>query len=100
MANTIGSRVNSRKTPIIVVMQRLHEEETTGFLLSGATGEKWTHLELPALRENEACELVALWPFKHTVAELVVMRDAAPYMFCGQYQQRPTPETGGMIELG
>lgn len=100
MVNTIGSRVNSRKTPIIVVMQRLHEEDTTGFLLGGATGEKWTHLELPALRENEGGELVALWPFKHTVEELVRMRDAAPYMFSGQYQQRPTPETGGMIELG
>lgn len=99
MVNTVGSRVNSRKTPIIVVMQRLHEEDTTGFLLGGATGEKWEHLELPALRECEDGTLVALWPFKHTVEELIRMRDANGYVFSGQYQQRPTPETGGVIEL-
>jgi hypothetical protein len=47
----IRSRVNSRDTPIIVVMQRLHEDDFSGWLLNGGTGEYWYHLCLPALIE-------------------------------------------------
>jgi hypothetical protein len=47
--STIRSRVNDRETPIIVIMQRLHEEDLSGFLLNGGSGEKWDHLCLPAL---------------------------------------------------
>lgn len=100
MVNTVGSRVNSRKTPIIVVMQRLHEEDTTGYLLGGATGEKWTHLKLAALTELDDGTLIALWPQKHTVEELIRMRDANGYVFSGQMQQSPTPDSGGVINTG
>ncbi len=47
----IRSRVDNRDTPIIVVMQRLHEEDFCNWLLEGGTGEKWHHLCLPALIE-------------------------------------------------
>ena len=33
--NTIRSRVNDRDTPIIVIMQRLHEDDLSGYLLNG-----------------------------------------------------------------
>lgn len=100
MSNTIASRVNSRKTPIIVVMQRLHEEDTTGYLLDGGTGDDWTHLKLAALTEDPVTgEPKALWPFKHTVEELERQRDADPYVFSGQMQQEPTPIAGGVVSL-
>lgn len=100
MSNTIASRVNSRKTPIIVVMQRLHEEDTTGFLLDGGTGDTWTHLKLAALTEDPVTgEKRALWPFKHTVAELERQRDADAYVFSGQMQQEPTPASGGVVSI-
>ena len=35
--NTIRSRVNSRETPVIVIMQRLHEEDMSGFLLANGS---------------------------------------------------------------
>lgn len=98
MVNTIGSRVNSRKTPIIVIMQRLHEEDTTGFLLNGGTGEKWDHVCFSALYEENGQEK-ALWPHKHTVEELKQMREANAYVFSGQYQQTPTPAAGGVVKL-
>ena len=50
--NTIRTRVNSRETPIIIIMQRLHEEDLSGFLLDGGSGEEWEHLCLPALDKN------------------------------------------------
>ena len=91
--NTLESRKNAPNTPIILIMQRLHEEDLAGWLLAGGNGETWDHICLPALREDGT----SLWPEKHTVADLRRMEQAAPYTFSGQYQQRPTPAEGGIF---
>ena len=89
--STIRSRVNDRETPIIVIMQRLHEDDLSGFLLNGGSGEDWEHLCLPALNElNEP-----LWEDKHSFEELEQIRQANRYNFAGQYMQTPSPEEGG-----
>ena len=89
--STIRSRVNDRNTPIIVIMQRLHEDDMSGFLLDGGSGEDWEHLCLPALdKENNP-----LWEQKHTFEELEQIRQASRYNFAGQYMQTPSPEEGG-----
>ena len=44
---TFASRRNSDDVPIIVVMQRIHEEDLSGFLLDGGSGEKWSHIKMP-----------------------------------------------------
>lgn len=96
--NTIRSRTNDLttddkefKTPIIVIMQRLHEEDLSGFLLNGGSGEEWEHLCLPALDENNK----PLWKEKHTFKDLEQIRQADRYTFAGQYQQQPSPDEGG-----
>ncbi|WP_396195918.1 phage terminase large subunit [Flavobacterium sp.] len=89
--NTIRSRVNDRDTPIIVIMQRLHEDDMSGFLLNGGSGEEWTHLCLPALNENNE----PLWKEKHTFEELEQIRQGSRYTFAGQYMQTPSPDEGG-----
>ena len=89
--NTIRSRVNSRNTPIIVIMQRLHEDDLSGFLLDGGSDEEWTHLCMPALKENNE----PLWPDKHSFEELESIRKADSYTFAGQYMQTPAPDEGG-----
>jgi predicted phage terminase large subunit-like protein len=88
---TIRSRVNDRDVPIIVIMQRLHENDMTGFLLENGSGEEWTHLKLPALNENNE----PLWPNKHSFSELEAIRQASRYTFAGQYMQEPAPQEGG-----
>ena len=89
--NTIRSRVNDRDTPIILIMQRLHEDDLSGYLLNGGSGEVWEHLCLPALDENNN----PLYPEKHTFEELEQIRQANRYNFAGQYMQQPAPEEGG-----
>ena len=89
--STIRSRVNDRETPIIVIMQRLHEEDLSGFLLNGGSGEHWEHLCLPALDENNN----PLWKEKHNFEELEQIRQANRYNFSGQYMQTPSPAEGG-----
>lgn len=91
--NTVESRTNSKDTPIIVVMQRLHMEDLAGHLIRGDNGEEWTVLCLPAIKADGT----ALWPFKHSIEKLERMRDAAPYHFSGQYLQQPIPDGGGLF---
>ncbi len=91
--NTLESRKNSPSTPIILIMQRLHEKDLAGWLLGGGNGEQWEHVCLPALREDGT----ALWPEKHDVEALERMRRAAPYTFAGQYQQSPAPPEGNIF---
>lgn len=92
--NTLESRKNAPHTPIIVIMQRVHEEDLAGWLLEGGNGEKWEHINLATLRDDGT----ALWPAKHTVETLKVMMQASPYIFSAQYQQRPTPPEGGIFK--
>lgn len=92
--NTLESRKNSPDTPIILIMQRLHEHDLSGWLLDGGNGEEWEHVCLPALREDGT----ALWPEKHTVADLERMRDSSAYTFIGQYQQAPAPPEGNLFK--
>jgi len=45
----IRHRTATRETPIIVIMQRLGDEDFSGFLLEGGSGELWYHLCLPSI---------------------------------------------------
>ncbi|HFC8542711.1 TPA: phage terminase large subunit [Neisseria weaveri] len=92
--NTLESRKNSPDTPIIVIMQRLHENDLSGWLLDGGNGEEWEHLCLSAIQDDGT----ALWPEKHDIDTLHKMEQAAPYVFAGQYRQRPAPPDGGMFK--
>lgn len=93
--STIRNRVNSRKTPIIVIMQRVHPMDLSGYLQEIEPGE-WEVISLPCLipDESEPNGLRALWPFKHTVEELIALEKLNPIVFQTQYQQNPKPKEG------
>lgn len=92
--NTLESRKNSPDTPIILIMQRLHESDLAGWLLDGNNGEEWEHVCLSAIQDDGS----ALWPDKHSINDLRRMEQASPYVFAGQYRQRPAPPEGGIIK--
>lgn len=93
--NTIRNRVNSRNTPIIIIMQRLHERDLCGYLLE-LEPEEWTVLSLPAIYKDEKGNECALWPHKHTLEELRHIQKNDSYVFETQYMQNPTP-IGGLL---
>lgn len=94
---TIKSRFNSTKTPCIVIMQRLHEEDFCGTLLKD--GEyNFRHLVLPAIVDEGLPTEHALWPQKHSLDALKAMQKKNSYMFSGQMQQRPSPLGGGILK--
>jgi len=102
--NTIKSRTNSKKTPIIIIMQRLHEDDMTGFLLDGGSEFDFFHLNLPAINEDGPNEYdprfkgEALWPRKHDALQLKAMEAKSIMTYAGQYQQRPAPAEGNIIK--
>lgn len=97
--STIRNRVNSRNTPFIIIMQRLHENDLCGYLMKKEPGE-WDVLSLPALSYDEDGKPEPLWEFKHTAQELMALRDTNEYVFDTQYMQKPTPLGGLMYHRG
>ena len=91
---TAGNRLNHRKTPRLVIGQRLHEEDLPGWLLAGGDGREWYHLNIPVLDEDEN----PLWESMHTKEDLLLMRKMNPYHFASQYMQDPAPLGGGMFK--
>jgi predicted phage terminase large subunit-like protein len=110
--STLYSRLNDKvKGAIVVVMQRLHEDDLVGYLLRQ---EGWEVLSLAAIAErDEHLEATtaygtyqhrrkageALHPEREPLEELERTRQRLGlYNFAGQYQQSPAPLGGGMIK--
>lgn len=92
---TIRNRVNSRNTPIIIIMQRLHEDDLCGYL-QRIEPDDWTVLSIPCISRDKNGNEVPLWEFKHSLEELHKIERANPFVFDTQYMQNPTPIEGLM----
>ena len=94
---TIRNRVNSRNTPIIIIMQRLDIDDLCGYLQRVEPGA-WEVLSLPVLEQDDQGHDQALWPFKMDLEEIYKTRELTPWIFETQYMQNPMPLTGLMYE--
>lgn len=92
---TMESRKNRPDTPIILIMQRLHEDDLSGFLLGGGNGEEWDHVCIPAIGEDGA----SFWEEQFPLEDLKRQEASNAYVFAGQMQQRPAPKGGGMFPV-
>ena len=92
---TIRNRVNSRETPIIIIMQRLHPRDLCGYLLE-TEADEWEVLSLPCIQYEADGTPRPLWPFKHTLEELRKIEQANAFVFETQYMQNPQPLEGLM----
>jgi predicted phage terminase large subunit-like protein len=106
---TMSTRLNDPKTGhLVVVQQRLHEDDLTGNLLEKGGYEL---LMLPEEYEPEGAQPNSigwcdprtapgelLWPEKIGTAEVEhIKRALGSYRYAGQYQQRPSPAGGGIF---
>jgi|GEM_PF-926785 len=92
---TLLSRRNNEQVPIVIIMQRLHEEDLSGYCLSDDCHYDFHHLCLPAIAEDEE---TVLWNEKHTLSDLQLIRKEMGAEFAGQYEQRPAPAEGGILK--
>jgi len=110
--NTLLSRLNSKEHGVIlIVMQRLHEEDLVGEVTER---EPWEVLSLPAIaKRNESYDFGtpfgqrrftrnaghALHPERDSVDAYRKVRETiGEYNFESQYQQSPMPLEGGLIK--
>lgn len=91
--NTMESRKNTPDTPVIVIMQRLHETDLTGWLLSGGNNEHWHHVCIPAELDDKS-----FWEDQFPWEELKRKEKSNAYVYAGQYLQRPAPIGGGLFK--
>ena len=97
--DTIRTRCNSYRTPIIIIMQRLYMDDLCGYLIDKEgrveEGGQWKVLSLPALSVDEYGNEVALWPSKHSVEQLHELRkNMGEWNFDTQFMQNPAPLEG------
>lgn len=93
-STTMESRKNSQETPIILIKQRLHESDLSGWLINGGNGEEWETLVIPAINEDGT----SFWERQFPLEMLERLERTNPYVFAGQYLQLPAPKDGGTFK--
>jgi predicted phage terminase large subunit-like protein len=108
--NTVMSRLDDKRTgAIAIIMQRVHIDDLTGFVLGQS--DEWTVLSLPAIAESPATIPLthgrvhhrkpgdALSPQREPIEILEQLRlQLGSDLFSAQYQQAPVPPGGAMIK--
>jgi predicted phage terminase large subunit-like protein len=110
--NTLLSRLNDKRTgAIILIMQRLHEDDLVGHLLERAG---WKLVSFPAIAEQYEEHVVetpfgrnlfvrrageALHPEREPLGVLANIKgNLGEYIFASQYQQAPAPLEGAIVK--
>ena len=108
--NTLLSRLDDKRNgAIVLVMQRLHEDDLAGILLRGS--DEWTVLSLPAIAEQDEQIPIGngqihnrragdlLHPEREPREVLESLRAGlGAEIFAAQYQQQPVARGGTMIK--
>ncbi|AYH00849.1 terminase [Pectobacterium parmentieri] len=128
LVNTIRSRRGDKSkdhpTPFVSIQQRLHTDDSTGFMLAGGMGMDFHHVTIPALVSEEYIDSLpepwrslcwfsvkktesvvvggvrywSYWPVNEYVGDLMRLWERDEYTFMSQYMQRPRALTGGLID--
>ena len=107
---TFYSRLNQADIGVrIIIMQRVHEDDLSGFLLDRETRTKYRHVCIPATNEDGNIKPASLEKFYNKETGLFwedrfsrkILDDyksaLGTYGYAGQLQQTPTPLDSGMI---
>jgi predicted phage terminase large subunit-like protein len=110
--HTLYSRLNDKRHgAIVIIMQRLHEDDLVGHVLEQ---EPWEVVRFPAIAEvEEVHQIETIWgprTFRRSPGEALhadrepvevldrIRRTIGEYNFAGQYQQSPAPLGGGLVK--
>lgn len=97
-SNTIVSRINDTRTPIIIIAQRTHENDLCGYLIENEgtinNGGRWDVLSIPAIMNEHTEQECSMWKRKISLDELKALRKLNEWVFGTQYQQDPKPIEG------
>jgi len=84
----LTTRLRRNDVPTIVIMQRLHEDDLTGYLKSFKDWEDdWDCITVQALQNEKS-----YWEEKISTEKLIKEREEKPFVFYPQRQQDPTAD--------
>ncbi|QHJ79821.1 MAG: hypothetical protein [Caudoviricetes sp.] len=123
-----GKFVECPRTPMVIIMQRVHDNDLVGYLLRGGSSDKYHYLNIPGIIEKDTGsaewydklikrqaythaipilydlgrgeEETALWPSRKSLASLRLMREANPYTYNSQYAGDPSAMGHGLVQEG
>lgn len=126
LLTTVKSRRANPDTPIVLIMQRLAENDPVGFIEKGNLQGEWHRVRIPAVVDDayvralepryaalippsEAVEgRFSYWPYKEPLAQLLAMERGdgtdqtgariSRHVFSSQYQQAPVALGGNIIK--
>lgn len=126
MEGGVTVQVKCGRTPMFVIMQRVHDDDLVGYLLRGKSSDVYKWLNVPALvHEDTGSEAFyqkiinkqaythvdpvyyelnrpsypcALWPSRKSLESLLAMQENTPYTFNSQYLGNPTAKGTGVIQ--
>ncbi|AUR85507.1 terminase-like family protein [Vibrio phage 1.076.O._10N.286.51.B7] len=128
LTNTVRSRRGDKSkdhpTPFFVIQQRLHKEDTIGFIMEGGMGVNFKLIKIPILitedflntldddiREmcwhsikDSDCRIIegikywSYWPEMEHIDQLIELWERDEYTFMSQGMQDPITHSGGLID--
>lgn len=128
LTNTVRSRRGDKSkdnpTPVFIIQQRLHVEDSVGYALSGGMGIKFKEIKIPALITKDFLDTLdedtrsdcwnsikdsdsriingvehwSYWPEMEHIDQLIDLWERDEYTFLSQYMQAPKMLSGGLIE--
>lgn len=127
LLSTVKSRKANPATPVILIMQRVGENDPTGFIKGGNFPGKWEHLVIPALIDDEYVSALperlrnlvvaehrddkrrfSYWPYKEPLEDMLALEagngsdpdgnKVSRFVFSSQYQQAPVAIGGNIIK--
>lgn len=119
-----GDKSATNPTPILLIQQRLHCEDSTGFFLSGGMGIDFEQIRIPALIDDDYLDSLSpnrreqcwksikespsrtlggvtyrsYWEAVESIDSLVKLYERDEYTFLSQYQQRPIRAGGQLLD--
>lgn len=122
LRSTVRSRRASPDTPTVIIMQRLAEEDPTGYIKALNLSGEWEFVTIPALIDEDYIQSLpekirediyneeladgidedelgrrSYWPYKEPLKDLLELEQKNRFEFAGQYMQNPVALGGNLI---
>lgn len=91
---TIEPRCRGFNVPIVIIGQRLHQDDLFSYLKAGEDGQIWKQVIITAMDEVGNARYPEVLPR----ASLEIMKKFKPYVYASQYMQNPVPAGGGLYK--
>lgn len=98
LENTLTNRLNSDKSFILIVQQRLNTDDLSGHVLATYPDECY-HIKFPAVLQDGKGEEYCAIEATRSLKSLQTLREKQPFTYWSQYQQEPVVIGGNLIPV-